>query len=455
MKVKSPKYFDQGLSDQKDAIIAQLRAENLELKTLAKTRDLKLIHSHIIDLENQLAQIQEDRIKLDTNGKYKEEMYIKDSNALKRDLELLKLSNDENAARNLELTREIGATKSLIDAKNLEIENKKMEIGFHLKENQKIEDDKKLIASQIFLTKDSKNNTLMEVEKGKLSFELLAKSKKLDEQKIISLEYDALQKAKQFEIANNEAKLLEYRKKQLEAELGMHKEANYKEKVENERLQLSNIKLQEEKSTIGQRAKTLENQILLLEYKIAEIVKQITRKEDEIKNAKLSINYSEGKNFEANNQLLALKREKDSMELLMQQYRKESELNKLIKDDEISKTTMLESKKKELENIVLSKEFETLAAKKELEKAELMKRELQEDHYYINNELIALQDHAKVLEKQNLNLHKEVETIVNTDEKIRSDLDRKLKFDYLKSKNLEELQRSAEKVRLSSSPKRK
>ena len=84
-----------------------------------------------------------------------------------------------------------------------------------------------------------------------------------------------------------------------------------------------------------------------------------------------------------------------------------------------------------------------------------MKRELQEDHYYINNELIALQDHAKVLEKQNLNLHKEVETIVNTDEKIRSDLDRKLKFDYLKSKNLEELQRSAEKVRLSSSPKRK
>ena len=341
MKVKSPKYFDQGLSDQKDAIIAQLRAENLELKTLAKTRDLKLIHSHIIDLENQLAQIQEDRIKLDMNGKYKEEMYIKDSNALKRDLELLKLSNDENAARNLELTREIGATKSLIDAKNLEIENKKMEIGFHLKENQKIEDDKKLIASQIFLTKDSKNNTLMEVEKGKLSFELLAKSKKLDEQKIISLEYDALQKAKQFEIANNEAKLLEYRKKQLEAELGMHKEANYKAKVENERFQLSNIKLQEEKSTIGQRAKTLENQILLLEYKIAEIVKQITRKEDEIKNAKLSINYSEGKNFEANNQLLALKREKDSMELLMQQYRKESELNKLIKDDEISKTTML------------------------------------------------------------------------------------------------------------------
>lgn len=51
-------------------------------------------------------------------------------------------------------------------------------------------------------------------------------------------------------------------------------------------------------------------------------------------------------------------------------------------------------------------------------------------------------------------MHKELDKFVETDEKVRTDLDRKIRVDYLKSKNQEELQQSFVKAKLRSSPRK-
>ncbi len=52
-------------------------------------------------------------------------------------------------------------------------------------------------------------------------------------------------------------------------------------------------------------------------------------------------------------------------------------------------------------------------------------------------------------------MHRELDSFVATDEKVRVDLDRKYRVDYLKSKNTDEVQKSVAKVRDSQSPVRR
>ncbi len=52
-------------------------------------------------------------------------------------------------------------------------------------------------------------------------------------------------------------------------------------------------------------------------------------------------------------------------------------------------------------------------------------------------------------------MHKELDKFVETDERVRSELDRKGRVEYLKEKNQEEFQRSFIKVKTSQSPPKK
>ena len=115
----------------------------------------------------------------------------------------------------------------------------------------------------------------------------------------------------------------------------------------------------------------------------------------------------------------------------------------------------LELEKKKLENETLSKDIEARSAKKELEKIRDTHGMLLEGHVQRTEELNALKQHAEVLENQNATLNNELDRFVETDEKVRHDLDRRIHVDYLKSKNTEELQQSIIKVKESLSPIKK
>ena len=215
-----------------------------------------------------------------------------------------------------------------------------------------------------------------------------------------------------------------------------------------------NAKLAEEKRSLEDKSRELELNTKILEKKILDTNLLIDAKEREIRDYKKNINYSGVKNLELNDQLKKLFKEKETFELLMNQYKSDGDLNKKMKEEQLLRSLELEDQKKKLEVKYTSKELEALIAKQDLLRLGEDHSKLREEHVYLNQELEALKNHANVLENQNFSLHSEIDNIVNVDQKVRMELDRKYKYQSLKERNIEELQKSAEKVRFSTSPKK-
>ena len=450
----SPSYYDRAQieSEHKELLIQQFKADNLALRS--KEKEYNIMYSQLLEQEHKFKLLQEEKFRQDRESRDKDELHLKAISNLKGDLELIKQSLHEKNLRNGELNSNLNSVRSLIEANDLEIEKSKLEISAIIRENSKIEEENRLLRASVSSLEHFKLNSLESLERAKNDFASICLSKKAGESKIISLDYEANEAAKKLFQTANEAKVLEYEKNKLQVDLSTSIDALILNEKENEKLQMRNARLMEEAKAIQIKSRNLEYQISLIEEKIANISKLILSKEDEINKARLSLTFSEEKNRIANDELLKLKRERETMEILMAKYKQDSDIFKNLKEDQFIKTIDLDSKKKALEKEVLAKTIEITNVKKNLYNAEFVNKELSEEHYYYNKELDALKDHASILENQNLNLHTEVDKIVSTDEKIRADLDRKSKYEYLKSKNMEELQRSAEKVRLSQSPKR-
>ena len=94
MKPTSPSYYTHKKieSDQKDIIIAQLKAENFELKQ--KDKDYAIIHSQVLDLEHKIKLLSEEKFKTELQQKEKEELYSKNILNLNEDLNFLRRSLD-------------------------------------------------------------------------------------------------------------------------------------------------------------------------------------------------------------------------------------------------------------------------------------------------------------------------------------------------------------------------
>jgi len=149
-----------------------------------------------------------------------------------------------------------------------------------------------------------------------------------------------------------------------------------------------------------------------------------------------------------------LKEERENLFLLIDHYKQEGETNKILKEDHLRKLTLIDYQKKLVEKDLIEKDKLASTAKMSFKLKEEEKRKLEADHYYLDKELDSLKGHTFLLENQNLNLHTEIDKISYQDEKLRAELDRKFRLELLKKENINELQKSAEKVRLSQSPKK-
>jgi len=454
MKPTSPSYYTQKKieSDHKDIIIAQLKAENFELKQ--KDKDYAIIHSQVLDLEHKIKLLSEEKFKTELQQKEKEELYSKNILNLNEDLNFLRRSLDEKNLLQKELTNQLLSSRQILEGRSLEINKLKTEALNHLEIKAKLVNEKKLLEVELLTSEEAKKTVQIELEKQLLLNNSLSESKKVDESKIRNKEYEIYEIHQKYAKANKEVLLLSSDKKKLEEDLDYQKEARYLQQKETENMLALNAKLASEKKALEEKAREVEFNLSRTEKKIVEISALIDIKEKELNQARLSLSFNEDKNVEASAALLKLKKEKEAMSVIAENYRREGELNKRLRDEQAIRARELEIEKTRLEKEALNKEVEALSAKKNLNKANELMNELHEGKYYIEKELNAMKEHTNVLERQNLNLHNEIQNIVTTDESVRRDLDRKFRIENLKAKNIEELQRSSEKVRLSSSPKR-
>jgi len=454
MKPTSPSYYTHKKieSDQKDIIIAQLKAENFELKQ--KDKDYSLIHSQVLDLEHKIKLISEEKTMSELQQKEKEELYNQNIFNLNEDINFLRRGLEEKNAMQKELSSQLYSSRQLLENKNLEINKLKSESFNYLEHKTKLLNEKRVLEVELVSSEDEKKKAQIELEKQFVLNNSISESKKLDEAKIRNKELELYEIEQKYVHANKEVVLLSSDKKKLEVDLDFQKEARYLQQKETENMIVLNAKLASEKKALEEKAREVELNLSRTEKKIVEISSLIDLKEKELNQARLSLSFNEEKNMEASATLLKLKKEKEAMSHISENYKREAELNKRLRDEQSLRAMELEIEKARLEKEALNKEVEAISAKKDLTKANELMNELHEGKYYIEKELDAMKEHTNILERQNWNLHDEISNIVTTDEAIRRDLDRRFRVENMKAKNLEELQRSSEKVRLSSSPKR-
>lgn len=158
--------------------------------------------------------------------------------------------------------------------------------------------------------------------------------------------------------------------------------------------------------------------------------------------------------IEAGERLKELREENETLQRLLDQYRKDINFQKNLREIEATRRRELELERQELQRETRTKDFEVLSTKQALANARDKTELLLEDKVQIDEELNALRQHAEVLKSQNVELNSELERFVETDEVVKRDLNRKPRLDYIKDRNYDELSRSAAKVRQSASPRR-
>eukprot|EP00826_Nyctotherus_ovalis_P003156 TRINITY_DN10639_c0_g2_i1.p3 TRINITY_DN10639_c0_g2~~TRINITY_DN10639_c0_g2_i1.p3 ORF type:complete len:316 (+),score=99.36 TRINITY_DN10639_c0_g2_i1:1563-2510(+) len=158
--------------------------------------------------------------------------------------------------------------------------------------------------------------------------------------------------------------------------------------------------------------------------------------------------------IEAGERLKELREENETLQRLLDQYRKDINFQKNLREIEAARRRELELERQELQRETRTKDFEVLSTKQALANVRDKTELLLEDKVQIDEELDALRQHAEVLKSQNIELNNELERFVETDEVVRRDLNRKPRVDYIKDRNYDELSRSATKVRQSASPHR-
>ena len=428
------------MSSENSLIISELKMRDVEINNLKK--EIALLTS---TKSNLFSDVQ----KLDLENKnFKDSYYI----ALK-DLE-----KSNNLVNSLLNEKKILEEKCKAIESNFFLEKKDSLFKFEKQESvigslsvQKHEGDEKIRKLENDLLILSQTSTMEGQKKSTVIDSLMLDKKSLGD-KIRSLETELYLSQKKLEETTNHLLLREKENQQLRAEISLREEKMVTKENDLTNLYLLNSKLKDEAKLYENRCISQESKINSIEGQLLDSSRMLEIKAKELRDTQLNLSRVEEKNIEKMALMDQMEKEKKLVEKMMEEYKREGLINKKLKEEESVKATLLEMEKEKLRKEAERKSLDALIATQSLHKSELERSAIQSNLHDVNYELNAIKDHTALLESQNLKLHKELDSVVILEENVRKELDRKYRFEKMKEDNLKELQRSAEKVRLSQSP---
>ena len=428
------------MSSENSLIISELKMRDVEINNLKKVIAL---------LTSTKSNLFSDVQKLDLENKnFKDSYYI----ALK-DLE-----KSNNLVNSLLNEKKILEEKCKAIESNFFLEKKDSLFKFEKQESvigslsvQKHEGDEKIRKLENDLLILSQTSTMEGQKKSTVIDSLMLYKKSLGD-KIRSLETELYLSQKKLEETTNHLLLREKENQQLRAEISLREEKMVTKENDLTNLYLLNSKLKDEAKLYENRCISQESKINSIEGQLLDSSRMLEIKAKELRDTQLNLSRVEEKNIEKMALMDQMEKEKKLVEKMMEEYKREGLINKKLKEEESVKATLLEMEKEKLRKEAERKSLDALIATQSLHKSELERSAIQSNLHDVNYELNAIKDHTALLESQNLKLHKELDSVVILEENVRKELDRKYRFEKMKEDNLKELQRSAEKVRLSQSP---
>jgi len=346
--------------------------------------------------------LQEEKLRAERDSKEREDLLNNKAELLQADLR--RLSDQSNDKQRLvkDTHVELGAYKDLIAEKNEEITKLNNELSKTTEEIEFLTKEKKGMEDELDTLRESRRAAELEVERLKELNDNLLKTKDttLARSKDSGLEVEMLRR--KLEDIENELVIAQREKSQKESDAEIAKEGKRTAQRDLDRLLEANSKLKDENRVLNDHIHDLQINIEKLSQRIDDSTSILDAKEKELRSVRSGISYAEDKGLEANAELARVKKENDTLQLLLDKYRGDAEFQKRLRDEEARKKLEMEAEKKRLEREALNKELEARTVKRELEQVVGSHEKLLDDHGALSEEVKALREHAEVLENQNM-----------------------------------------------------
>jgi hypothetical protein len=439
--------------DQKDIVIGKLKDENSEFRQ--REKDYNLLHTQLLELEQNHRVLQDDKNQKELEAKEIEELHAKKSEQLQAEIRSAKIALEEKLNQLKRLEADFQSSQKIGEDKADEISHLRGEIASSNADNTNLLREKNRIEGELNGESERKKAADLEIDRLNQLNDNESYALQQAENKIKENDLELLRLKRNIDEVSDKITVEQASKKAKESDIDATLENNRDTQKELERLVFTNSAIEDENKALSLKIKDLELQLNSTNNRIDDIYAIIDNKEKELRATKAGLANVEDKTLEALEQAKKTKRDNELLQVLLDKYKNDVHEHKKLRESEISEKLEILEDKKKIEREVLHKEIEAKSAKMELEKIQKNKDVLLDEHYQLNKELGALKGHAEVLENQNFTIQKELDTFVSTDQKVREELDRKHRIDYIKEKNRDELMQSSIKLRDSKSPVRK
>lgn len=350
---------------------------------------------------------------------------------------------------------EIYAYKTSLSDKDIEIGRLRNDQAVRENANSQLIKDNRLLESDIVAIKEDRLRVERDADNLAIVNEQINKERVALEVQTKDTEMDGAVLRKRIEETEGRLEIAQRRSVQKESELANEIVSKNTTRDEVTRLNGLSLRLENEVNELATQAGSLESHLASIYKQCDDRNLLLKSKESEFIQSKAEFGRAEDRSFAISAELRKAREDNETLQRLLDQYRKDVDFQKKLREIETSKKLELEAEKRRLENEAISKEMEARTAHQYLQRVKDSHGQLLEDRMQLDEELNALKQHAQVLETQNMSLHNELESFVETDEIVRRDLYRKPRVEYIKNRNNEDLQQSIAKVRNSQSPVRR
>eukprot|EP00826_Nyctotherus_ovalis_P047476 TRINITY_DN5463_c0_g7_i2.p1 TRINITY_DN5463_c0_g7~~TRINITY_DN5463_c0_g7_i2.p1 ORF type:complete len:429 (-),score=114.25 TRINITY_DN5463_c0_g7_i2:103-1389(-) len=407
-----------------------------------------------MDLERRFKLLQEEKQRTQQHSKQRCSLSSK-----KTDSSLMEMRRSEDTLANRErdlseLKGEIACSDTALSKKEEEVRRLRLDqvayeesIEKLLREKRLLEDDLRSVEQGQIDAKRKAESLVVENERLDSERAMAGNRTRDVEEELIILRKKLEDEELRLEIARRGNM---QREKELTAILGSRSYNN----EEVTRIAAVNLRLQNDNKEIALRIADIEAQLAKTREHCDDGEIILGGKQKELAQVKSDAGHLEDRRLLLMGEVRKAREGNETLQRLLDKYREDTEFQKRLRDVEAARRVELQLEKRRLQSETLSKDMEVRSTRKELEQVRSSHEHLLENRQQIGDELIALKHHAELLEAQNMSLNSELERFVDTDAKVRKELNRKPAVSYLQSKNSAQLQQSLMKVRESTSPKR-
>ncbi len=348
--------------------------------------------------------LQDEKFRTERDAKEREALVWQKTDSMQGDLRAI---NDSLSAKQREakdIDAEIYAYKGLLEDKGAEVARLRKELAQRQDENLVLAKQRRNAETDVLSLSASKKAAESDADHLAAINDKLMNEKAEAEARERDSAVEAAGLRRQVDELEAKVALARKEKDQRAAELDVVLDTKKSGLDEADRLASFNSKLQAENQDLSNMAKDTEIQLMKAKQKYEDSLALLDAKEKELARARSGLSYTENRSTGAGAELYKLKQDNETLQRLLDSYRKDVDFQKKLREIESGKKMELELEKRRLENEALSKDIEARTAKKELEKVKDSHDMLLDSRLQMNEELSAMKEHADLLESQNFSV---------------------------------------------------